>query len=53
MEKIKLTILNTSGQILAEGKNRIWYNAEYQPGAHIVVEASPPGYYVIRLEDTL
>lgn len=52
-EKIELTILDTSGQILAEGNNRIWYNAEYQPGDHIVVEASTPGYYVIRLEDTL
>lgn len=53
MDKIKLVILNAAEEILEEGNNCICYNAEYHPGDHIVIEVCAPGYYVIRLEDTL
>lgn len=53
METIKLMILNSSEEVLIKGSNCICYNAEYQPGDHIVVEIPVPGYYMIRLEDTL
>lgn len=53
MKQVKLHIRSASGKTLASGGERIWYDAEYNPGDSILLEVPAPGYYKIRLEDTL
>lgn len=53
MQSAVLEIVNKAGEVLAQGKNVLLYDAAYQPGDAVVLTVPQTGYYVICLEDTL
>ena len=48
MQSAVLEIVNKAGEVLAQGKNVLLYDAAYQPGDAVVLTVPQTGYYARR-----